>query len=188
MATHWEDMPRYRRGPPAVVCFHGFKASTVTLEHAGWRIAEHVEGDYAMCAGRIRVVLMAPDSILKIAGVAIIGDRKLGDDNYPIVIQASEAGHEMRVTLWDNAAMPSFREIDMGHTIMDRIASIQWGSVFPPRAESKEDLFLSRADMGVLEHLEAIKRLQAPAQKELRAKAQRDANSVETVARLIQVA
>lgn len=45
---------------------------------------------------------------------------------------------------------------------MDRMSSLQWGSIFPPRAEAKEDLFLRQADMGVLEHLEAIKKLQAP--------------------------
>ncbi len=190
MASRWEDLPRYRRGPPAVVLFHGFEANTATLERVGWRIVEHVSHDIAYRCERVQLILSAPDGRLKISGIGQVSEqygRHFHEDNYPILIEAREAFHEMRVSS-RGLEMPTYREIDMSHTIMDRLVSLQWGSIFPPRSESREDVFVGKADMGVVEHLEAIKRLQAPKQKELRAKAERQAASAETVARLIQVA
>ncbi len=193
MASRWEDLPRYRRGPPAVVFFHGFEANTATLEHCGWRIAERVEMEVAYRQERVELVLYAPGGGLKISGSGFVDRERqfmTREENYPIVIQARECMNEAMVRILEGPeyVTPLYREIDMSHTIMDRIVSLQWGSIFPPRSESREDVFVAKADMGVVEHLEAIKRLQAPKQKELRAKADRQAASAETVARLIQVA
>lgn len=191
MARLWEDIPHYRRGRPALVEFHGFRSDTHLLENQGWRIAEEVDQYRFSMSHEIKLILSSPcENPIKFIGRCRVPhdlyDRQSMGFSLRICVDPQHF-HDYRVHHelgWQSSAR--FREIDMSHTIAEAHCALDWGSIFPPRAASKEDVFMAGADMGVIEHLEAIKRLQAPKQKELRLKA--ESKSVETVARLIQVA
>lgn len=195
MAENWGDFPHYRRGRPALVEFHGFRSDTQLLERHGWRIAEEVDyHDFSM-RREIRLILSPPcEYPIKFSGRCRVPNDHFVDGGHMMRISGPlricvDAQHFTEFRLHGQSGLYAdrlFREIDMSHTIEELHYAMDWGSVFPPRTASKEDVFLGDADMSVIEHLEAIKKLQAPKQKELRSKA--DYASSETVARLIRVA
>lgn len=196
MARVWNHGDGYRRGPPARIRFHGFESDTARLQHAGWRIAEHFQDCHYHMSRDWEIILAAPGTDMKLRGRCserefksrIYSDREYeGFPIYPLHFEVDEYFHDYKVSIRDAYYFSSrFREIDGSHTIADRLVSVDWGSVFPPRQEPKEKVLIQKADMSVIEHLEAVLREQAPKQKELRQRAAE--GQTEVIAQLIKVA
>ena len=197
MARVWNHGDGYRRGPPARIRFHGFESDTARLQNAGWRIAEHFQDCHYDMSRDWEIILSAPGTDMKLRGrcrerefrsrMHSGYEAEYNAPVYPLWFEVDEYFHDYKVSVRDvYYSRSAFREIDGSHTIADRLVSVDWGSIFPPRQEPKEKVLIQKADMSVIEHLEAVLREQAPKQKELRQRAVDHETSV--IAQLVQVA
>lgn len=166
------------RGDPRIlsrpfdVKWAGWATDTLKLQQSGWRLAVNFE-PYTQ-----RYQLLIKNEALKLCGISnIVGfesdiHRILMDTRVRPVFYIERVAPNIMVYQTHLELLPPtrFQEIDARPQIAEsRIISIWDLNVFATKQTSQ--VLVDKADMTVIEHLEAIKRLQTPAQQELRKKA-----------------
>jgi hypothetical protein len=176
---------------PIPVEWAGWETTTLDLQHAGWRLA--IEFDLE----RIRYRLLMKHEVMKLEAVTYAEELHVHDPyqrNYRLEVErlgrfrVQHVGSIQVVRIVDNFSR--FQEIDARPVMtMERPQSIADLNIFNTK-RSVEQVFVDKADMSVIEHLQAIKDLQSPKQRELRDRnvKQSTENAGELVAQLIHLA
>lgn len=155
---------------PMGVEWAGWRTDTVTLQRSGWELA--VSFDYAYHAYRLllRHKMMRLYAVSDVSHVESMLDRyheRMAE--WPVfqIIGCAPSVQTLNVPSINFAA---FREIDATPQFTDqRITRVEDMNIFAtPMPGSKGEVLVDGADLSVIEHLEAIKRLQAASQEEIR--------------------
>lgn len=158
---------------PFKVMWDAWESTTTALQRCGWEFA--VERDQM----RREYRLLMQNRQMRLTGITtyeVIEDYQACDPAYPdarlpdfhLTGLFSEV-YEQR------SAPPTFYAVDMEpQYTMEKVALHELG-VFARQgqAAAAEEVLVEKADMSVIEHLEAIKHLQSGKQKELREKARK---------------
>ncbi|MDJ0952535.1 MAG: hypothetical protein QNJ81_02530 [Acidimicrobiia bacterium] len=164
---------------PIRVFWMGWETDTLKLQNAGWKIAvkQDIYRDYYTFLFRHdRMELTALSSALQIHQV--ITDMNQGGQYAsqlpPLVIEKVAPNLEIvrHIDYDDHNFFDDFNQIDAKPRISKQhISRLQDSCVFALATGQAEEVVVDRADMTVVEHLQAIKQLQSDEQKRLREKA-----------------
>jgi hypothetical protein len=148
----------------------GWRTDTLTLQQNGWEIATDFD------IRRLAYTLLLRHKLMRLYAVSdsqvveqAITDPAFPADRFPIFhIRAVAPSIQTHVVAGYDFS--KFREIDatpmVAHNIIQRVEDM---NIFAaPMPGSKGELLVDGADMTVIEHLEAIKRLQSDKQMEIR--------------------
>ena len=180
----YRDTP-YLQSAPMEIHWAGWKSDTVTLQRHGWGFSQEYNVAYdavdiVMAHKQARVIarINKMETRNGFRGVPIRKDTQMCVDT-----MASELRYMCE-------KLPVFRELDMEPTYVNmQEHRVLPNEVFRTFIPENVEVLVDRADMSVVEHLEAIKSLQAPKQFELREQARRDMRSGrQVVAQLIDYA
>jgi len=164
---------------PVPVSFQGFKSTTAELYQNGWSIAVSYDVD------RYWHRIMLAHETLELCGISDAHrfrhidpfqySRNMGEDPREVV-HINQIGHSKSIhhtqVMVQKATLSDFREVDACPEIMQhRIDSVEDLCIFKWKDKQQVDeIIVQKADMSVIEHLEAIKAMQQPKQKELRSR------------------
>jgi hypothetical protein len=155
---------------PLGIEWAGWRSDTLTLQRCGWRLAVNFEPyDYTY-------QLLMKNETLRLCGITTamtIESRSMRWDSdlsrLPVfrVVQVAPDIHVRTCTSVDLMPVGNFEEIDATpQFVSSKIESLYDLNVFATKWA--EQVLVDKADMTVIEHLEAIKRLQSPKQQEIR--------------------
>jgi len=159
----------FLQSPPCPVSWEGWRSDTHLLQNFGWQIS--VEKDIQRRAFRI-LMRHSVSGLIALSGFC---DFEFTD----YIMTGRERLHFELVAVGKDIHMvrdhaPRFSPIDATPTMIPmKQFSMREMNVFRPAPMDAEEVLLDKADMTVVEHLEAIKALQSEKQKELRAQARR---------------
>ena len=168
---------------PFPVEWAGFRSTTFQLQRCGWKFAVHMN-DYRQ---EIEVVMEHKGTRLRSFFHRMDWKRMLDataydvpSDNLPVLTVNHAIAQDIFIE-GVNDASPQFTPVDMTPVPVFEYRKIRFSAldIFAPLQEPQEEIMFEQADMTVVEHLEAIKRLQADKQKELREKVRRAVESGE---------
>jgi hypothetical protein len=156
---------------PVGVEWAGWTTDTFTLQRRGWQLAV----DYQLYDQTYVLMMRHPDMNLtaitdraRLPLSNYFRDEYLLDNKSPVfrVVRVAPTFQFVQLTGYDFRA---FKAIDATPQYTDeRLTNIDDTNVFAPFRVKTEEVLIDKADMSVVEHLEAIKRLQDPAQAEIR--------------------
>lgn len=176
----------FLQSAPIPIEWAGWRSDTATLQRCGWKFAQTVDNSY----DRISILLTHPQA--KVMGIIERLDFEMGYHGAPVV-----KGTQMQVNTITNALyyhvekIPLWREMDMEpNMVMREPQRILPDEIFRTLVPENIEVLVDRADMSVVEHLEAIKTLQAPKQFDLRKQARKEASrsTRQVVAQLVDYA
>lgn len=168
--------PRMLDGPyvlsrPIGIEWGGWRSDTLTLQEAGWRLAVDFDirrDEYQLIMKNETMSLCAITDRIEIAQLPAYYD---GRKHAPIFRVVHMAPDIYVVRSMMSARFNHFEEIDARPQSIEH-RSISNMNVFATK--QAEQILIDKADMTVIEHLEAIKTLQSPKQRELRARVRED--------------
>lgn len=184
---------------PWPVHWAGWTTTTLDLQGAGWRLAvefDHQRLNYRLLMKHAKMKLVALTDAQHIERYANNFGSKRFTNYHPSalrpfnVVHVAETLHVERIM--SNGSGLSWSKFDemnaepmMVHSKIERLEDF---NVFATKAV--ERVFVDKADMSVIEHLEAIKAMQSPKQRELRDRSRQEQtdNAGELVAQLIHLA
>jgi hypothetical protein len=147
---------------PKEVEWQGWKSDTYSLQRAGWKLAieyDHMRQVYSLLMHHEQMKLYAISHEAQF-------NMKGGRDWFQVVRVCGD----IQFTVRSHFHSFEFEAIDARPQYVDApIRSVKDTNIFAPFTQMKE-IIIDKADMSVVEHLEAIKRLQEPAQAEIRKK------------------
>jgi hypothetical protein len=155
---------------PLGIEWAGWRSDTLTLQRCGWRLAVNFEPynyTYQLLMKNETLRLCGVSSAMTIESRTMRWDSDLS--HLPIfrVVQVAPDIHVRTFTDVDLMPVANFEEIDATpQFVSSRIESLYDLNVFATKRA--EQVLVDKADMTVIEHLEAIKRLQSPKQQEIR--------------------
>lgn len=163
------DAPRLLSRPMGVE-WAGWRTDTRRLQQAGWEIA--VEYDmyrhsYRLLMRHRMIKLYALTNMLDLAR-HINDDYTLSLANVPVfnVVAVAPSLHSITVP---GLSFESFQQIDAQPQLCThRIERVEDTNIFAVPLTRTQEILVDKADMTVIEHLEAIKKLQSPKQQEIR--------------------
>jgi len=165
------DDNTFLQSPPCKVEWDGWTSDTWYLQRAGWEFS--VEKDFYRNAIRILMRhahhgLCAISQFADFQGFEYLVKECRSPFHFQIV------GMSQRIIEVRTEA-PQFHAIDATPTMtpMSQFNMHELNVFRPAPMREAEEVLVDKADMSVIEHLEAIKDLQSEKQKELRAKARR---------------
>ena len=156
---------------PLGVHWAGWETNTYRLQQCGWDLAVEFEihhDSYVLLMKHEQMQLYAYSDVLEL-------ERRLQDPYF--TERAAELPvfqvRRMAKMLYSNWTAPlnfaAFSQIDATPQMTTTtIRSVEDFNIFALACSKAEEVFVNRADMSVIEHLEAIKALQEPAQHEIR--------------------
>jgi hypothetical protein len=164
------------------------------LQQSGWDLAvEHLydRDEYSLLMRHEQMSLYAYTDVITIERV--LQDPSFHAERYPIFQVRRMA--KMLHSAWTDMRLnfAAFQHIDATPQFTEqKIQCVEDFNIFALARRKAEDVFVNRADMSVIEHLEAIKALQEPAQHEIRQRMMQDKGSqpgprLSLVAQLIHV-
>lgn len=162
---------------PLGVHWAGWQTTTVRLQHCGWDLAvqhEHHNDEYVLLMHHEAMSLYGYTDQLLLEKA--LHDPYYTGENVPVfqVRQMGKTLHSVRTDLDFSA----FHQIDaVPRYVEHKIRSIEDFNIFALARSKAEEVLVNRADMSVIEHLEAIKRLQEPTQHEIRQRTLRERDS-----------
>ena len=148
----------------------GWRTDTFSLQQAGWQIAvEHDSCRYAytLLLHHAHLRLYAVTAQEVVGNYTEVVDPYNGGKSLPVwrVTHVAPRIETMRVA----ADLSQFRQVDARPQIVTHdIQSIEDFNIFATCLTRTEEILFDRADMTVVEHLEAIKALQSNKQREIR--------------------
>lgn len=153
---------------PAEVWWSGFRATTLTLQQAGWQIAAEED-----CHGsRIRLMLKHDDlRLYALTNVREWDYFRQDREQAPLVFQVAHAAPriECRVTAEIGAGWANFQQIDAAPQFIEqRIQTPEQLRIFATPMTRTEELIVEPQDVAAM--LEQIRKMQAPEQARIRAK------------------
>ena len=148
---------------PVLWC--GFESSTYRLSQSGWDVAVHYNPSYLAYQMFFRHQMMS---------LSAITDERTFQDlmSYKVPFQVQAVAPRIDVhsiPVVQNLGSNQWRQIDCTPTSRE-IHELNPENIFR-YAKQDDELVVDKADLSVVEHLEAIKSLQSEKQKELREKA-----------------
>ena len=154
---------------PYRVFWAGWETDTHSLQQCGWSIA--AQWDMQHCGSRLA---LKHDASRVTALTDIVRDidwencqNPYARDGFPVFHVVTIATQIMVHTHETRA--PQFKAIDAEPQVtMESVKSLDDMGIFQIPLTRTQEVYVEQADMDVIEHLEAIKRLQAPKQAELR--------------------
>lgn len=155
---------------PVRVRWAGWQTNTLDLQQNGWQLAvdfDHHRSRYKLCLTHRALQLWA---LSDWAGVPpVYADANyFSDERYEFNVV--HIGKSINIQVHENSPL-SFCEIDATPVFSTKaITRLEDLNIFSAPKTRTEEILVSRADMSVVEHLEAIKALQSGKQKELRRK------------------
>lgn len=164
---------------PLGVHWAGWETTTLKLQRSGWDLA--VEHEFH----RDGYTLLMRHEAMKLHAYTsqLVLERALHDqyygENMPVfvvrhVAQSLQSAH---VPL----DFASFQQIDAEPRFADfKIQRVEDFNIFALARSKAEEVLVNKADLTVIEHLEAIKRLQEPKQRELRLQMLREERAAPT--------
>lgn len=157
------DQPRLLSRPVGVE-WAGWRTDTATLRRAGWNLAVEHEAH----SDRYRLLMQHPDMRLHaISEPAMFMLRQLPPE-FP-VFRVVRVAPSLHVVELPGLSWQGFEAIDaQPQYTSKRITRIEDTNIFAPFRVKAEELVVNRADMTVVEHLEAIRALQDPEQRRIR--------------------
>ena len=179
---------------PCHVSWQGWDATTDVLSRNGWELS--VEIDDIMSTAQTQIRLAMRHAGMKIVGISILSDW-YGDMSkfarrevqYPISFRMQGISHDI-IYQADRPPFSSFMPTSGSVKITNESYSLYRAPIFQAVTQrpQSEQILLDQADLTVVEHLEAIKRLQSPRQKELRKKYKKASATIiqQPVAEIIQ--
>jgi len=147
---------------PKEVRWAGWSSDTYTLQRCGWDLAVEYEPHK-----QVYSLLMHHEN-MKLYAISHEAEfnRKGGRDWFEVV----RVFGDLLFTIRSHFHSFDFQAIDARPQYIDAPPrSVKDTNIFAPFTKMKE-IVIDKADMSVIEHLEAIKRLQDPAQAEIRKK------------------
>lgn len=154
---------------PLGIHWAGWETNTARLQGCGWDLAvefEYYRHQYRLLMRHEHMELYAISDMLHIEQMMEAPDRYL--EHAPVfnVVQVASSFQSMSIPHVDFAA---FQQIDAKPQIVDyKIQRVEDFNIFALARGKAQEILVNKADMSVIEHLEAIKRLQEPAQHEIR--------------------
>lgn len=164
---------------PIPVVFQGWRSTTADLGRNGWEIgviSDPCTFSYRFLFGNklLKLGAMVLDDY-RVKDIVAWQDPRSSVEPAPIIInQLVSLEHFTLQVLGDNP-LTSYREVDTQPVLQD--FDIENLHIFNFRKEPEDSLFYDKADMSVVDHLEAILESQKDKQKELREKARKAGNS-----------
>lgn len=162
---------------PLGVHWAGWQTTTVRLQQCGWDLAvqyEYHHDGYTLLMRHESMQLYAYTDQLLLEKA--LHDPYYTGENVP-VFQVRQVG---KTLLGVHAPLDfsTFQQIDaVPRYVEHKIRSIEDFNIFALARSKAEEILVNKADMSVIEHLEAIKRLQEPQQHEIRQRALRERDS-----------
>ena len=179
---------------PIRVLFQGWESTTVRLAQSGWDIAVQMDFDYYHDGHRV----LFGNKNLRLYGLSdMVRLRLMQGATYDMreereVIQVNHIAPNIEtIRMHTDVSMDRFRQVDaipevMEHTVtdVDSMNIFKWKDEQPV-----EQFIIEQADMTVVEHLEAIKKIQQPKQQQIRERMVREevTKTKDNVVQLIQV-
>jgi hypothetical protein len=163
------DGPRFLSRPLGVH-WAGWETDTYRLQRSGWDLAvEHQVGrdEYCLLMRHEQMSLYAYTDVITIERV--MQDPSFHAERYPIFQVRRMA--KMLYSNWTDMSLnfAAFQQIDATPQFSERrMQSVEDFNIFALARSKAEEVLVNRADMTVIEHLEAIKALQEPRQHEIR--------------------
>lgn len=153
---------------PLGVHWAGWETTTLRLQQSGWQLA--VEHEFH----RDGYTLLMRHEEMKLYAYTdqLVLERALHDPYYrgeqmPVFVVRRVANTLQ--TAHTHLDFTSFQQIDAQPQIADfRIQRVEDFNIFALARNKATEILVNKADMTVIEHLEAIKRLQQPKQQEIR--------------------
>lgn len=157
---------------PLGVHWAGWQTTTLALQRNGWDLA--VEHDYHRNG---YTLLMRHEAMQLHACTSELTLERLPQEHWEHapVFQVRVVARSLQSAHMPGLDFASFQQIDAEPRFVDhKIQRIEDFNIFALARSKAEEVLVNKADMTVIEHLEAIKRLQEPKQRELRQQMLRD--------------
>lgn len=158
---------------PVPVHWAGWETTTAALQSAGWELAVHFEFNrdrYTLLMRHQAMELWALSRTEQFGRYTSTLDSYYsnGDRDLP-PFEVMHVGKSLFIQTPTSLDFASFQQIDARPQFTEtKIRSVEDFNIFALARSKAEEILVNRADMGVIEHLEAIKRLQEPKQHEIR--------------------
>lgn len=159
---------------PVRVEWAGWRTDTLSLQQAGWEIAVDFDPNRQMYRLLLRHQLM---NLYALSDSRVIHRKRQFETtpDFP-VFRVSVVSPRIEVHRFEaprmygpSSSFENFQQIDAEPVYTERrIESIEDFNIFNVPLTRAEQIVVDKADMTVIEHLEAIRKLQAPKQRELR--------------------
>lgn len=159
---------------PLGVEWMGWSSDTLTLQNRGWQLAVAFECErlqYQLIMKHVDMKLCAISEVTHIDHIYphIYQDVHRGFPRGVFIVNHIAPRIEVRVVNMNMLPINSFKEIDATPMFTnEKIHNIYDLNIFSPKKDKIEQVIINQADMSVIEHLEAIKKLQSPKQQEIR--------------------
>ena len=153
---------------PIGVWWMGFESNTMKLQQHGWEIA----AEYSMYGDNYRLLFRHNEMHLYAITHAERLEHMITRPEYDLerlpVFRVQGVVPQIEVIrMMDD--LSSFQQIDAQPCMTkEEITRVEDMNIFRVPMERAEEIVVDKADMTVIEHLEAIKKLQQPRQKEIR--------------------
>lgn len=170
---------------PMEIHWAGWRSDTVTLQRNGWKFAQEVDHSRY---NEIRLVLTHEQAQV----IGRIDSHELRHSVYdmPPLIRNTclNLRHMSRDMIFHVEKMPLYAEMDMEPSWTNE--RVLPNEIFRTLVPENAEVLIDKADMNVVEHLEAIKALQAPKQFDLRQQARKETSrsTRQVVAQLVDYA
>ncbi len=171
---------------PVPVHWQGWETDTVRLQRAGWQLAVEFEPSrdmYSLIMNHKEMKLTAITSAIRIDhGLSMYDQRQSqfgqspapGVNHMPAFNVVKIAPSIENIRIQSNATWKNYQLIDAEPQLSEMtIEKIEDLNIFALAVGGAEQVVMDKANMEVVDHLEAIKDLQSDTQKELREKARK---------------
>jgi hypothetical protein len=158
---------------PVGIEWAGWRTDTLRLQQSGWEIAahfDHMRFSYTLVLRHRMMRLYAITNTLHFEMEQMLEGGRYGDLGEVPVFSVKAVAPCIQFHTIPLTQSMHFTEIDATPRLsMERVDSLESLNIFAQRMPGdRGEVLVDAADMTVVEHLEAIKRLQAPKQAELR--------------------
>jgi len=196
---HFEANPLVLMSAPMPVVFQGWRSTTADLGRAGWKIAVDFDPNYnayRFCFSNEQLNLISITEVkryewsLRSLSHGSPYDPMYPKDAAPIMVNSLSSSMQVMHYMSGDSFLEGFREIDTEPEVMQhQVITPDDLCIFKYKDNEIDQVIVEQADMTVIEHLEAIKEIQKPKQKELREKLAREERmKAGKVVELLQVA
>ena len=159
---------------PLGVHWAGWQTTTLRLQQCGWDLAVQYEfsnDGYVLLMRHEGMSLYGYTDQLRLEKA--LHDPYYAGEHLP-VFKVRQIGKSLQ-SVHTHLDFASFQQIDaIPRVSAVKIQRIEDFNIFALARSKAEEIFVNKADMTVIEHLEAIKRLQEPAQHEIRQRTLRE--------------
>lgn len=168
---------------PVPVHWAGWETTTTALQASGWELAVNFEFH------RDRYTLVMRHQLMELWALSrgeyfsrsIVSFDNYGSDRDLPPFEVVHVAKTLFIQTPTSLDFQAFQQIDARPQVTEsKIRSVEDFNIFALARSKAEEILVNRADMGVIEHLEAIKRLQEPKQHEIRQRMLREDATIPT--------